>query len=223
VLFALVWFYAAGVVNFLTQVALPNPALPGLTIGMKVALLVMGAPLALVFAFILSGILFVIWHLMGSTGNYQTAFRTWSAMSPLAVLQALLGVGVALSTRAFKGSPMVAIVIGVIMLFYGLYLLVTASVETHRLPKVRSWVVWGSVTVLLFLAGVILSAVALVANQNARGGGFGGTPTFGNFPVPKDGNDKELDFNFNEEADEEAAAPAETSPAQPPKKQPVKK
>jgi hypothetical protein len=138
-LYILFWSAVSAVVQFLIGLL---PGRSPATIGTAL----LGVVLALVFSFAVAGILFVIWHLMGSKKDYQAAFRCWSLMAPLSLAGALLGAVPYLS---------------ILPSLYAFYPLVAASIESHRLSSERSWAVWISIAVVLTISVVLLVAVGL--------------------------------------------------------------
>ena len=131
-------------------------------------------PLTLLAGFVFAGVFFVIWHLMGSAHNYQTAFRIWSLFAPLAVASAV-----------FRLVPYLSLVVTV---FY-FFLLVTSTIEIHAIRPTKAWTVWGILlavfAVLVILAGVMGAARGrLMPSQ--RGPSMSGFPTAPGFsPAPQ--------------------------------------
>lgn len=141
IVYALLWQYLAGLVGLIISLVRPLPTqwgVPG-----KILLFFVSPPLMIGMGFAIAAFFFVIWHLMGSSHNYQTAFRIWALFSPLAVLSAV---------------PYLSIVV---ILFY-VFLLVTASVEVHGIRPTKAWTVWsillGVLVLLLVGAGIVAAA-----------------------------------------------------------------
>jgi hypothetical protein len=158
VAYALFWIFLSAVVELAAGRVRPQPIRFGW--GIEVGWLIAGPFILVGLGFIVSGVLFLIWHLMGSKENYETAFRCWAFTTPTAVAGSLLGIVPFLNTVA---------------LLYGLYLLVIASIETHRVPAKRAWIVWSCVGLLL----VAMVIASLVARRTLQRQGFTGVP-----PVP---------------------------------------
>lgn len=93
-----------------------------------------------IFGFIGAGILFLIWKLMGSRQDYETAYRCGAYLAALFPITTLLGL-----------LPYVGGAIGLLVI---LYYLVIASVEVHALPPARCWTVFGMLTALIMLFSV---------------------------------------------------------------------
>jgi hypothetical protein len=125
-LYALAWLFVSVVaevaVSYLRPVRLPvSPAV-------QIGWIVVGPFLLLLIGFILAGILYGIWRLMGSEETYQTAFRCWAFLAPVSVIGSVLSVAPYLNLTSY---------------FLSLALLAVASIEVHRIPPRRAWTVWG--------------------------------------------------------------------------------
>ncbi len=86
-------------------------------------------------SFIGGAILFVIWKLMGSNESFETAYRCGAYASATSPIMAVLGV-----------IPLVGSLAGLVWI---LFLLVTASVEVHKLPAKKAWLVFGIIAAVL--------------------------------------------------------------------------
>jgi hypothetical protein len=91
----------------------------------------------LIFGFVWAAILYVIWKLMGSNESYETAYRCSAYASAISPILAILGI-----------IPFVGSLIG---LAWMLFLLVTSSVEVHKIAAKTAWMVFGIITALLAL------------------------------------------------------------------------
>jgi hypothetical protein len=85
--------------------------------------------------FIGAAILFVIWKLMGSAESYETAYRCGAYASAATPIMMILGV------IPYAG--------GLIGLAWMLFLLVTASVEVHKIAAKTAWIVFGIIAAIL--------------------------------------------------------------------------
>lgn len=95
---------------------------------------------AVIGSFIGAAILFVVWKLMGSNENYETAYRCvayLAALSPIVALLALI---------PYAG--------GLINTAIYLYYTVVVSVEVHNLPARKAWLVFGIIYVVFALWGI---------------------------------------------------------------------
>ncbi len=192
-LYALFWLFLSGVVEL--AVARFRPPSLRFSIGVETLWLFLGPLLLLAVGFLVSGLFFVIWHLMGSRENYQTAFRCWAVTTPVAVASAALGVVPFLNLLGF---------------LYGIFLLVVASQRVHGISARRSWTVWGS------LGGLVLAllAVSLVFRGRPPLPAMDETPAAeGLFEIPEaPGAPPVVEQPTPEPL---AAPPAPSSPAQP--------
>ncbi len=154
-LYALAWLIASGAVTFVVGLF---RSVPGMAAGRGAQFLsiFLGAALSLAAGFFLAAVFFVIWHLTGSKENYQTAFRVWAFIAPLAVVSAVLNVVPFLS---------------VVAVVYGFYFLIVASQEVHGLTAQKSWAVWGSLcmALLIFLVGAFIVGREMRRNGMAPG------------------------------------------------------
>jgi hypothetical protein len=92
---------------------------------------------ALIFGFVGAAILFGIWKLMGSNESYETAYRCGAYASVTIPILTILGI-----------IPYAGVLIG---LAWMLFLLVTASVEVHKIAAKTAWMVFGIITAILAL------------------------------------------------------------------------
>lgn len=95
---------------------------------------------AVIGAFIVSAILFVIWKLMGSEQDYETSFRC------LAAIMAIYPVIAVLSIIPYVGS--------IASVAWGTYLLIEASVAVHGRERKTSQLVFGIIGVILIFWNV---------------------------------------------------------------------
>ena len=93
-------------------------------------------------SFISAGITFGIWKLMGSRQNYETAYRCMAYLTVLAPITALL------SVIPYAGG----IVNMAIFAFY----IVIASIQVHNVSSRKAWLVFGSIGIILAVAGLLL-------------------------------------------------------------------
>jgi len=95
---------------------------------------------AAVFSFIGAAILFVIWKLMGSQENYETAYRCAAYLIALTPITTIIGV------IPYAG--------GIISMAMYLFYLVTASIHVHNIPSQKAWLVFGIIIAILLLFGL---------------------------------------------------------------------
>lgn len=104
-------------------------------------------PIFMVIAtFIMSGIVFLIWKLMGSRENFQTAFRCYAYLAAITPL-----------TTALNAIPVVGSLLGLAWL---LWLIVIASVQVHGISPKKAWIVFGILTFLFALVSLRLQSRA---------------------------------------------------------------
>jgi hypothetical protein len=92
----------------------------------------------LIGAFIGAAILFVIWKLMGSEQNYETAFRCQSSVAAIYPIVAVVSVVPYLGT--------------ILSVAWGAFLLIEASVQVHERPRKLATTVFGILAVLMILS-----------------------------------------------------------------------
>lgn len=93
-----------------------------------------------IFGFVGAGIAYVIWNIMGSQENFETAFRCVAYTAAIAPITAILKVVPYLGSFASALWPMA--------------LLAIASIHVHRRSKQASWVVFGVIGAILALISV---------------------------------------------------------------------
>ncbi len=136
----LVFAAVIGVLVGIVQAIVGLVMLPGAAKFMGLAAIIWGPIAAVIGSFVGGAIVFVIWKIMGSNENYETAYRCGAyayAIAPITVLAGLI--------------PYVGSLVG---LFWGLYLLVTASVEVHKIAAKTAWTVFGIIAAIFFLMNV---------------------------------------------------------------------
>ncbi len=181
VLFSLFWFFTATLLELIISHLRPQPVQFGWAV--ELVWLIVGPGIFLASGFVAAAIFFVVWHLMGSQQNYQTAFRCWAFTSPLAVVSAILGIVPYLNLLG---------------LFFGTYLLVIASMETHGLTAKRSWTVWGSICAGL----IVLLTVSEVARRYLQSQGM-------DFNASREASEMSVD----EPMDDDLGTPLPVAPA----------
>ncbi len=159
IFYALLWQYVAGALTLILSFLRPFPAPFG--VAGNIFLFFFVPPLMLVVGFVVSAILFLIWHLMGSSLRYQTAFRVWAFLSPVAVVSAVLG-----------GVPVLSVLV---MGFY-FFLLVMASINVHGVPSRRAWTVWSLLFSLLVLVMIVSRVIEAQRGRSPYGRGGFSTP-----------------------------------------------
>ena len=98
---------------------------------------------AIISSFIGAAIMFVIWKLMGSDKNFETAYRCVAYAAAIYPISAVLGL-----------FPYVGAVLGIV---WGMYLMIVASVEVHGVSINKAYIVFG-----------ILGAVMIITNVGSE-------------------------------------------------------
>lgn len=132
--FVLVLGVASGVIQAVLSLILFRGVM---SVGAALGAVIMMPVLVVIGSFIGAAILFVIWKLMGSAENFEVAYRCGAyaaAISPITTVVALV--------------PYVG---GLVGLAWGLYLMVTASVEVHKIEAKKAWMVFGIIAAVLAL------------------------------------------------------------------------
>jgi hypothetical protein len=91
-------------------------------------------------SFIGAAILYVIWKVMGSQENYETAYRCGAYLMALFPITALIG------AVPYAG--------GIVTMAVYVYYLVIASTHVHHLPSQKSWLVFGIIGAIFALIGL---------------------------------------------------------------------
>ncbi len=110
------------------------------TIGMALGGIILAPIFAAIFGFVAAAIMFVIWKLMGSAESYETAYRCVAYSAAISPITAVLG-----------AIPYVG---GVLAMAWGLYLVVTASVEVHKIKAQTAWLVFGIIAAVFALGSI---------------------------------------------------------------------
>lgn len=141
----IIFTVAIGVVMGVIQAGISLVVMPGMAKLFGLAAIVLGPIWAVIGSFIGGAILFVIWKIMGSKEEFEASYRCAAysaAIAPITVLAALV--------------PLVGWALGPL---WGLYLVVTASVEVHKIAAKTAWLVFGIITgVWILMAGCTVLA-----------------------------------------------------------------
>jgi hypothetical protein len=114
-----------------------SPAGGGMMGAGALAGIIIAPIVGLVFSFIAAGILFIVWKIMGSQKNYEAAYRCAAYSSGIIPVTSVLGF-----------IPYLGSVAG---LLWGFYLIITASIEVHKIKSSLAWTVWGIIAVLFII------------------------------------------------------------------------
>jgi len=114
--------------------------LPMVTTGMALTMIITAPIGAVIGSFIGGAIIFVIWKLMGSNESFETAYRCGAYAMAVAPITMLCNV--------------VPYVGGLVGLAWMVFLLVTASVEVHKIAAKTAWLVFGIIGGVFALASI---------------------------------------------------------------------
>jgi len=167
------------------------------SVGMVLAGIILMPIAIVIFSFIGAAILFVIWKLMGSGESYETAYRCGAYAGAISPITAVLGI-----------IPFVGSLAG---LAWMLFLLVTASVEVHKIAVKTAWLVFGIIAAVLALGSLSaqLAARRAAKAMSAWGQDMGLKP--GKEMTPEDAGKAAASFMkaMQQEAAKQAAQAAE--------------
>ena len=138
--FAIIMGFIAGIIQaILSFIGLgPSARYGG---GMSGFSMIIFMPIAAAIgSFIGGAILFVIWKLMGSQENYETAYRCGAYLMALTPITAIIGV------VPYAG--------GIITMAIYVFYLVTASVHVHNIPSQKAWLVFGIIAIIFAVLGL---------------------------------------------------------------------
>ncbi|GIX31024.1 MAG: hypothetical protein KatS3mg124_1496 [Porticoccaceae bacterium] len=125
----------------------------GLAPGPGVAGLVLMPLFAVLGSFVAAAVLLLVWKLLGSQENYETAYRCLAATTALYPIAALLAI-----------IPYLG---GLVALAWATWLLVVASEEVHRIPRRKAAIALGILAALLALANLGAERAARHAEKRA--------------------------------------------------------
>ncbi len=152
-IFVLVMSAVAGLIGSL--LAAMGLGLPGA--GMAGTLFsVLVVPMFVVIgSFILAAVLFVIWKLMGSGGNYQLAYRCVAFASAILPVVTLAGIVPYLGTA--------------LRIVWGTGLMVVAAIEAHKISRTKAWLVLGLIGAFSLFSNLSAEHQARKLQQMAEG------------------------------------------------------
>jgi hypothetical protein len=106
-------------------------------LAMGVASIILVPIVIAIFGFVGAAILFLIWKLMGSQEEYETAYRCIAYISALTPITCVLGI-----------IPYIGGAVGIALT---IYLTIIATIVVHRIPSQKAWLVFGIIGALLIL------------------------------------------------------------------------
>ena len=146
--FAVAMGVVGGIIQAVASLVALNPAASAMA---GLASLFLVPIMVAIFGFIGAAIMFVIWKLMGSQEDYETAYRCGAYAAAFTPITMLLGL------IPYAGSA-----VGILIM---VYLLVVASVEVHKLPANKAWLVFGIIGAML----IVMSITAQMAAKKFAG------------------------------------------------------
>ncbi len=137
----LIFMIAMGVIGGLIQSLFSIIGLKVATgLAMGVASIILLPIVVGIFGFVGAAILYVIWRVMGSQENYETAYRCVAYISALTPITCVLGI-----------VPYIGGAIGVAL---AIYFTIIASIEVHRIASQKAWLVFGIIGAVLILLNI---------------------------------------------------------------------
>ena len=106
---------------------------------------------AVISSFIGAGIMFVIWKLLGSDKNFDTAYRCVAYASAIYPVMAVLGI-----------IPYIGSIVGIA---WGMYLMVIASIEVHGIEAKKAYIAFGIFGAIMVFANISSEMAARSAQQ----------------------------------------------------------
>jgi hypothetical protein len=138
--FAIIMGFIAGIIQAILSFIGLGPS-AGYGGGMSGFSMIIFMPIAAAIgSFIGGAILFVIWKLMGSQEDYETAYRCGAYLMALTPITAIIGV------VPYAG--------GIITMAIYVFYLVTASVHVHNIPSQKAWLVFGIIAIIFAVLGL---------------------------------------------------------------------
>jgi len=107
---------------------------------------------AVISSFIGALIIFVIWKLLGTDKNFETAYRCVAHASAIYPVIAVLGI-----------IPYIGSIVGVI---WGMYLMVIASIEVHSIEARKAYIAFGIFGAIMVFANISSEMAARSAQQS---------------------------------------------------------
>jgi hypothetical protein len=148
----LIFMVALGVVAGLIQSVFAMFGLhEGAGLAMGLASIILLPIFIAISGFIGAAVLFVIWKLMGSQESYETAYRCGAYISALTPITIILGL-----------IPYLGGVAGIAL---ATFYFVIATVEVHRIPSKKAWLVFGIIGAVLAIINV---SAQYAVRQSAR-------------------------------------------------------
>lgn len=134
----LIFMIAMGIIGGLIQSLFSVIGLQVATgLAMGVASIILFPIVVGIFGFVGAAILYLIWRLMGSQEEYETAYRCIAYISALTPITCVLGI-----------VPYIGGAAGIAL---SIYFTVIASAEVHGISSQKAWLVFGTIGAILIL------------------------------------------------------------------------
>jgi len=153
IIFLIVMILIAAIINTIGAISHIGVSPMGAGMGAASALtgIIIAPVIGLIVSFVIAGILFVIWKLMGSPESFETAYRCAAYNSGIIPITSIIGF-----------IPYIGSIVSIV---WGFYLLIIASIEVHKIKSSLAWTVWGIIAALF----IILSLSAQYAARKFAG------------------------------------------------------
>lgn len=109
-------------------------------VGVGISLIILMPVFMVIGSFIGAGILFLIWKLMGSNENYETAYRCIAYISVFSPISVIAGIIPYIGSLAILAAE--------------IYYIVLASINVHNIEAKKAWLVFGIIGALLALMSI---------------------------------------------------------------------
>jgi hypothetical protein len=130
---------AAGTGLIIAVLSLLGAGMTG-AIAIGLGVVVVFPVVAVIGSFIAAAILFLVWKLLGSNESYETGYRCVAYATVVYPVSAVLGL-----------IPYLGAMLGVV---WGMYLMIVATSEVHRLKRKTAFIVFGVLGVLLIVSNI---------------------------------------------------------------------
>ncbi len=123
--------------------------------GMALASVVLVPVFTALFGFIGAAVVFVIWKILGSAEDYETAYRCLAYSCAISPLTALI------DPVPYLGALVPAA--------WGTWLVVCASVEVHGIGAKKAWIVFGGIAAVLAILSISAQRAGRMAAERMSG------------------------------------------------------
>jgi hypothetical protein len=157
IIFLVAMMLVLAVVNIIVAILHIGSYSMGLGMGVGITSAIFGLILGPIFgvigSFIGAAIIFVIWKIMGSQEDFEAAYRCGAYACGIIPITAILSL-----------IPYIGFLI---LLVWGSYLLIVASIEVHKIKPQTAWLVWGIIAGALIVFLIVFSLLASFVAKRA--------------------------------------------------------